>query len=133
VGGAYIIKATDMQNTNSTQNQIENCREFVVSNGWQVLEAFEDVGISGATRKRLGYQKMPKSVKSELVDFVVAEGLSRLNRNQELSANLRHIALKAGISRSLGCSALAMKARKRFQRLLRATFGPIRCRPVQCC
>ena len=84
----YARFSTDMQNANSIRDQITNCRAFAQTNGWQVLETFEDAAISGANRSRPGYQKMMQAVKNGLVDVVLAEGLSCLNRNQELSANL---------------------------------------------
>ena len=84
----YARFSTEMQNANSTRDQIASCRAFAETNGWEVLETFEDAGISGANRGRPGYQKMMQAVKSGLVDIVLAEGTSRLNRSQELSANL---------------------------------------------
>ncbi|MBM07481.1 MAG: hypothetical protein CMH88_14215 [Oceanibulbus sp.] len=84
----YARFSTDMQNANSTRDQIASCRAFAETNGWEVLETFEDAAISGANRGRPGYQKMMQAVKSGLVDIVLAEGTSRLNRSQELSANL---------------------------------------------
>ncbi len=84
----YARFSTEMQNANSTRDQIASCRAFAETKGWQVLEAFEDAGISGANRGRPGYRKMMQAVKSGLVDVVLAEGMSRLNRSQELSANL---------------------------------------------
>lgn len=84
----YARFSTEMQNANSTRDQIAACRAFAETNGWQVLETFEDAGISGANRGRPGYQKMIEAVKSGLVDVVLAEGMGRLNRSQELSAHL---------------------------------------------
>ena len=84
----YARFSTEMQNANSTRDQIANCRAFAETKGWQVLETFEDAGVSGANRSRLGYQKMMQAVRSGHVDVVLAEGMSRLNRSQELSANL---------------------------------------------
>ncbi|CUH36607.1 hypothetical protein JSE7799_01221 [Jannaschia seosinensis] len=84
----YARFSTDMQNPNSTRDQIRNCRELADAKGWQVVQTFEDSGISGSKRNRPAYKKMLQAVKSELVDVVLAEGLDRLNRSQELSANL---------------------------------------------
>ncbi|GGM00385.1 resolvase [Pseudooceanicola nanhaiensis] len=84
----YARFSTDLQNVNSTRDQIANCTALAERKEWQVLQVFEDAAISGAKRERPGYKKMLQAVKSGLVDVVLAEGLDRLNRSQELSANL---------------------------------------------
>ncbi|HQU70464.1 MAG TPA: recombinase family protein [Albidovulum sp.] len=84
----YARFSTDLQNENSTRDQITNCSAFAARKGWQVLQVFEDAGMSGAKRERPGYKRMLGAVRSGLVDVVLAEGLDRLNRSQELSAHL---------------------------------------------
>lgn len=46
----YARFSTDMQNVNSTRDQVRNCREWADEKGWQVLQTFEDSAISGAKR-----------------------------------------------------------------------------------
>jgi DNA invertase Pin-like site-specific DNA recombinase len=84
----YARFSTDMQNENSTRDQIDACEVFAKAQAWNVVKVFQDAGVSGANRTRPDYQKMVQFIKDGEVDLVLAEGMSRLNRSQELSANL---------------------------------------------
>lgn len=91
----YAQFSTDLQNVNSTRDQIASCTPLAESKGWQLLRVFEDAAISGAIRERPGYKKMLQAVKSGLVGVVLAERLDRLNRSQELSVKAIDGALRA--------------------------------------
>lgn len=84
----YARFSSDMQDVKSARDQIALCREIAETNGWDVLEVFQDEAISGAKRHRPNYNRMLDLIKTGIVDFVLAEGLDRLNRSQELSAHL---------------------------------------------
>ncbi len=87
----YARFSSDMQDVKSARDQIALCREFADEKGWDIRDIFQDEAISGAKRNRPAYQKMLEAVRHGLVDIVLAEGLDRLNRSQELSANLYSI------------------------------------------
>lgn len=84
----YARFSSDLQNPRSAQDQIDLCRAFAESRGWTALEVFADEAISGSKRHRREYNRMLDLIKTGIVDVVLAEGLDRLNRSQELSAHL---------------------------------------------
>ena len=78
----YARYSTELQNPNSTKDQVAKCQAHAKAQGWTVIEAYEDAAISGAITQRPAYQQMLAGVDAGLVDIVLAEGLDRLSRDQ---------------------------------------------------
>lgn len=64
-------------------DQVRVCAEYADRQGWQIVERFEDQGISGAALgNRPGVLKLQQAVFAGRVDAVLVTDLSRLSRSQ---------------------------------------------------
>jgi len=77
----YARFSTDKQNERSAEDQAALCRAHAAAQGWQVVEAFADLAISGATRNRPGLNALLDQAAG--FDVVLAESIDRLSRDQE--------------------------------------------------
>lgn len=79
----YSRFSTDRQNESSIADQVRVCAEYAGRQGWQVVERFEDQGISGAALgNRPGVLKLQQAVFAGRIDAVLVTDLSRLSRSQ---------------------------------------------------
>jgi DNA invertase Pin-like site-specific DNA recombinase len=79
----YSRFSTDRQNESSIADQVRVCTEHADGRGWQVVERFEDQGISGAALgNRPGVLKLQEAAFAGRFDAVLATDLSRLSRSQ---------------------------------------------------
>ena len=76
----YSRHSTDQQNPRSAADQTRLCRSFAEAQGWQVVDAYEDHAISGASKFRPEYQRLTLHAKAGRFDIVVCESLDRLGR-----------------------------------------------------
>ena len=78
----YIRVSTEYQKLkeNSINNQIKSINEYCNRNDFDLVEIFEDNGISGLISNRIGLTEMIDKIKSENVDCVIVYSLSRLGR-----------------------------------------------------
>ena len=78
----YIRVSTEYQKLkeNSVKNQIQSINEYCNRNDFDLVEIFEDNGISGLISNRIGLTEMIDKIKSENVDCVIVYSLSRLGR-----------------------------------------------------
>ena len=80
----YLRVSTDEQ---TTANQRRDLARVAKASGWQVVEVYEDAGISGANgrEKRPALDKMLKDATARKFDLVAAWSVDRLGRS------LRHL------------------------------------------
>ena len=78
----YIRVSTEYQKLkeNSVKNQIQSINEYCNRNDFDLVEIFEDNGISGLISNRIGLSEMVDKIKSENIDCVIVYSLSRLGR-----------------------------------------------------
>ena len=78
----YIRVSTEYQKLkeNSVKNQIQSINEYCSRNEFDLVEIFEDNGISGLISNRIGLTEMIDKIKSENIDCVIVYSLSRLGR-----------------------------------------------------
>ena len=78
----YIRVSTEYQKLkeNSINNQIKSINEYCSRNDFDLVEIFEDNGISGLISNRIGLTEMIDKIKSENIDCVIVYSLSRLGR-----------------------------------------------------
>ena len=78
----YIRVSTEYQKLkeNSVKNQIQSINEYCNRNDFDLVEIFEDNGISGLISNRIGLTEMIDKIKSENIDCVIVYSLSRLGR-----------------------------------------------------
>ncbi len=76
----YLRVSTDGQDC---ENQERELRQVAERHGWDVVEKFEDKGVSGAKgrNKRPGYDALCKAVSRREVDMVAAWSVDRLGRS----------------------------------------------------
>ncbi|WP_149758642.1 recombinase family protein [Roseivivax sediminis] len=81
----YARYSTDLQNPTSIEDQVRLCRQHAArQDGWTVVQVFEDVAISGATRGRPGFEALQSFIAEGGCDVVLFEHLDRLARDLEL-------------------------------------------------
>ena len=78
----YIRVSTTIQKEkgNSISNQIDLIKKYCNQNELQLEKIFEDKGISGMKKNRLGLNEMFESIKNDNIDCVIVYSLSRLGR-----------------------------------------------------
>ena len=84
----YARYSSDNQSAASIEDQVRECREFLVRQGWTAAQVYTDAAISGASTLRPGYQALLAAARNAGFDVVVAEALDRLSRDQEDTAAL---------------------------------------------
>ena len=89
--GIYLRVSTKEQ---TTENQRRELEQVAVRAGWEVVQVFEDAGVSGAKRRdqRPAYDALLKAVARREVDLVAAWSVDRLGRStQDLVAFLEDL------------------------------------------
>ncbi len=91
----YARYSTDLQSASSIEDQIRLCRERVEKENGAIVEIYSDYAISGSSiRNRPGMRALLEEAKRGKFDYVIAEALDRLSRDQEdiaaIYKRLRH-------------------------------------------
>jgi DNA invertase Pin-like site-specific DNA recombinase len=78
--GIYLRVSTDSQ---TTENQRRELEAVAARSGWEVVDFYEDAGISGAKGrdKRPGFDRLLKDATSRKVNMVAAWSVDRLGRS----------------------------------------------------
>jgi len=78
----YIRVSTELQKIkeNSINNQIQSNNEYCNRSDFDLVEIYEDNGISGLISNRNGLNELISKIKSEKIDCVIVYSLSRLGR-----------------------------------------------------
>jgi DNA invertase Pin-like site-specific DNA recombinase len=87
----YVRVSTDHQ---SVESQNRELRQIAERRGWKVVEAYSDVGISGAKRrdKRPGLDAMLNDASRRKFDIVMAWAIDRLGRSLiDLLGTIEHL------------------------------------------
>ncbi len=88
----YARYSTEMQNEKSLEDQIRDCQKHIDAEQGATYEIYTDRAMSGASRFRPNYQKLLSDAAEGKFQFVVAEALDRLSRDQEdLAALFKHV------------------------------------------
>ncbi|WP_454887197.1 recombinase family protein [Sphingomonas oryzagri] len=77
----YARFSSDRQSERSAEDQARICAARAGREGWQIIETFADLAISGATRNRPGLNALLGRLNE--FDIVLAEALDRISRDQE--------------------------------------------------
>ncbi|MDW4551738.1 recombinase family protein [Defluviimonas sp. D31] len=72
-----------MQREASIEDQVRICRRLVEERGWRLTEVYSDMGMSGASHLRPGFQRLLEDGRARRFDVVVAESIDRISRDQE--------------------------------------------------
>ena len=84
----YARYSSDLQSESSIDDQIRLCSAFILGRNWQLTEVYADKATSGASHLRLNYQQMLQDIRAGKINYIVAEALDRLSRDQEDVARL---------------------------------------------
>ena len=67
---------------NSLQMQIEQAKDAVILNGWDLVDEFIDFGKTGTTtQNRIQYNRLVRNMKKDLFDIIVVKSQDRLMRS----------------------------------------------------
>jgi site-specific DNA recombinase len=91
----YARYSSDLQSESSIDDQVRLCRERVEQENGTVVDIYADYAISGGSlHNRPSMQALLKQAKSGRFDYVIAEALDRVSRDQEdiaaIYKRLRH-------------------------------------------
>lgn len=78
----YARISTDMQREESIEDQFRECERLAKAQGFEIVARFQDIGISGGTTSRPGYQALLTAARADQFDVIVTEDISRLWRNR---------------------------------------------------
>lgn len=84
----YARYSSDLQREASIEEQIRLCKERATREGWKVVRAYSDRGVSGASLVRPGIQSLMNGAQKGEFDIVLTESLDRMSRDQEDIAGL---------------------------------------------
>ena len=78
----YVRVSSEMQKLkeNSVKNQINEIKNYCKRYNYELVEIYEDLGISGLKNNRKGLLNLLDKVKSDNIDSVVVYSLSRISR-----------------------------------------------------
>lgn len=80
--GLYTrVSTTQQVDGISLQLQEERLRAYATAQGWEVVEVYEDAGLSGASSDRPEYQRMMADAKARRIDVILVYKLDRLTRS----------------------------------------------------
>ena len=79
----YARYSSDNQRDASIEDQLRQCRERAVREGWTIVETYSDRAISGASLIRAGIQSLLADAQAGRFDMVLSEALDRVSRDQE--------------------------------------------------
>ncbi|WP_240517551.1 recombinase family protein [Paracoccus salipaludis] len=77
----YARYSSDLQRDASLEDQIRACRNYAARQDLEVVEAYSDRAVSGASLMRSGLQKLLRDAQAGSFGVVIAEALDRLSRN----------------------------------------------------
>jgi DNA invertase Pin-like site-specific DNA recombinase len=85
----YARYSSDNQRDASIEDQLRICRDQAKREGWTVVGAYKDAGISGSSMiLRPGIQSLLQDAQAGQFDTVLAEALDRISRDQADVATL---------------------------------------------
>ncbi|WP_425497035.1 recombinase family protein [Novosphingobium sediminicola] len=79
----YARFSTDRQSETSAEDQIRECTRFAESKGWQVVETYHDLAMSGANNRRPGLNQLLAHIQERRFDTLLVEDLDRIARDLE--------------------------------------------------
>jgi len=79
----YARYSSDNQRDASIEDQLRQCRERAVREGWTIVDTYSDRAISGASLIRSGIQSLLADAQAGRFDMVLSEALDRISRDQE--------------------------------------------------
>jgi site-specific DNA recombinase len=82
----YARFSSDRQNERSAEDQVRDCRRYAKQEGWEVVEVYSDLAITGTSNRRPGMMALMADAAAGAFDVVLAEDQDRITRDLEDSA-----------------------------------------------
>ena len=79
----YARFSTDLQSESSAEDQVRECRRRADAEGWEVVQVYTDLAISGASNRRPGMTAMLADAAAGSFEIILAEDLDRIARDLE--------------------------------------------------
>jgi DNA invertase Pin-like site-specific DNA recombinase len=99
----YGRYSSENQREASIEDQYRNCERYAARDGWQIVERYKDMAITGSTTDRPGYLAMLRDAKAKRFDVLLVDDLSRLSRDSVETETARRRLVHWGI-RMIGVS-----------------------------
>ncbi|WP_069188688.1 recombinase family protein, partial [Candidatus Terasakiella magnetica] len=78
----YARYSSELQRAQSIEDQLESCRRYIKSKGFDLVGTYEDAAVSGSSiHGRKGFQNLKADADNNKFDIVVAESVDRFARN----------------------------------------------------
>jgi site-specific DNA recombinase len=71
---------SENQRDASIEDHIEICRRYAARQGWDVVQVYDDLAASGASRFRAGLSRMVADAETGGFDVLICEAIDRLGR-----------------------------------------------------
>ncbi|CAN5398932.1 recombinase family protein [soil metagenome] len=84
----YARFSSDLQSARSAEDQVRVCRTHADREGWDIVEVYSDLAISGTQNNRPGLNALLAGAEAGAFDIVLAEALDRIARNQADTASI---------------------------------------------
>lgn len=81
---SYLRSATTQQNkgnSSSLEQQKKACMEYANKNGYEIIKAFSDNGVSGITKNRPAFKKMLQFCRKNKVKNIITANVDRISRS----------------------------------------------------
>ncbi len=78
----YARYSSDLQSATSAEDQVRVCQDRADREGWDVVEVYSDLAISGTSNRRPGMSMMLAAAAKGSFEIVLSEALDRIARNQ---------------------------------------------------
>lgn len=78
----YARYSSDLQSATSAEDQVRVCQERADREGWDVVDVYSDLAISGTSNRRPGMSEMLSAAARGSFEIVLSEALDRIARNQ---------------------------------------------------
>ncbi len=123
----YARFSTDMQRDASIDDQCRNCARFAEREGWKVVAAYDDRGMSGTRTDRPGYQRMLTDAKARAFDVLLVDDLSRLARdsveNETVLRRLEHWGIRVvGVSDGYDSASKGRKMQRGMRGIINEAY-----------
>ena len=77
--------------------QRDRLKAYIVSQGWELSEIYEDAGFSGGNLNRPAFLKLREDLRKKNFDLILVYKLDRLSRNMRDLSNLVHEMDESGV------------------------------------
>ncbi len=123
----YARVSTDAQSQYSTEDQIQQCKNFIRSRDGEISAIYKDEAISGSDISRYDYQRLKADAYARKMDAIVVDDLSRIGRDvPEFSSFYREIndlgIILYGVSKGIDTSNQSSKIPLYFKGIMNEVF-----------